>query len=129
MSLLETKGLCKNYGDSMILSDIDPQINQGGFVVIMGQSGRGKSTLVYCVSGMDEPSSGKRHFDGVDMAELSGRQMQELRLKRMEFVFRKPCFLKSLSIIDHIVYPAFSQGKRTGPGSSGKLRRSWKRWG
>ena len=110
MSILETKGLCKNYGGGNILSDIDFQINIGEFVAIMGQSGCGKSTLLYCVSGMDNPSSGKIYFDGVDMADLSGKQMQELRLKRMGFVFQKPSFLKNLSIIDNIVYPAFQLG-------------------
>ena len=111
MSILETKGLCKNYGANNILSDIDLQINIGEFVAVMGQSGGGKSTLLYCVSGMDNPSSGKVCFDGVDMADLSGKQMQELRLQRMGFVFQKPSFLKNLSIIDNIVYPAFQLGE------------------
>ena len=111
MSILETKGLCKDYGANNILLNIDLQINIGEFVAIMGQSGGGKSTLLYCVSGMDKPSSGKICFDGVDMADLSGKQMQELRLKRMGFVFQKPNFLKNLSIIDNIVYPAFQLGE------------------
>ena len=111
MSILETKGLCKNFGTSNVLSDIDLRINKGEYIAIMGQSGCGKSTLLYCVSGMDNPSSGQRYFDGVDMAELSDKQMQELRLKRMGFVFQKPSFLKNLSIIDNIVYPAFQSGE------------------
>ena len=111
MSILETKGLCKNYGGGNILSNVDLQINIGEFVAVMGQSGGGKSTLLYCVSGMDDPSSGKIYFDGVDMQKLSDKQMQELRLKRMGFVFQKPSFLKNLSIIDNIVYPAFQLGE------------------
>ena len=110
MSILEAKGLCKSYGANNILSDIDLQIDTGEFVAVMGQSGGGKSTLLYCISGMDKPSSGKTYFDGVDMTELSDKQMQELRLKRMGFVFQKPSFLKNLSIIDNIVYPAFQLG-------------------
>ena len=111
MSILEAKGLCKNYGGSNILSDIDFQIDIGEFVAVMGQSGGGKSTLLYCISGMDKPSSGKIFFDGADMTNMSGQQMQELRLKRMGFVFQKPSFLKNLSIIDNIVYPAFQLGE------------------
>ena len=111
MSILEAKGLCKDYGGNNILSDIDLQINAGEFVVIMGQSGCGKSTLLYCISGMDDPTSGKRYFDGADISEMSGQQMQELRLNRMGFVFQKPSFLKNLSIMDNIVYPAFQSGK------------------
>ena len=111
MSILEAKGLCKSYGGGNILSDIDFQINVGEFVAVMGQSGGGKSTLLYCISGMDEPSSGKIYFDGSDMTDMSNKQMQELRLKRMGFVFQKPSFLKNLSIIDNIVYPAFQLGE------------------
>ena len=111
MSILETKGLCKSFGASNVLSDIDLQINKGEYVAIMGQSGCGKSTLLYCVSGMDNPTSGKRYFDGADMAGLSDKQMQELRLRRMGFVFQKPSFLKNLSILDNIVYPAFQLGE------------------
>ena len=111
MSILETKGLCKDYGANNILSDVDFQISTGEFVAIMGQSGCGKSTFLYCASGMDHPSSGQIFFDGVDMADLSGKQMQELRLQRMGFVFQKPNFMKNLSIIDNIIYPAFQLGE------------------
>ena len=99
MSMLETKGLCKNYSSNNILSNVDLRINKGEFVAIMGQSGCGKSTLLYCISGMDKPSGGRICFDGVDMADLTNKQMQELRLERMGFVFQKTSFLKNLSII------------------------------
>lgn len=111
MSIIETKGLCKSYGSNSILSDVDFRIDRGEFVAIMGQSGCGKSTLLYCISGMDKPSAGRIYFDGVDMTDLSNKQMQELRLERMGFVFQKTSFLKNLSIIDNIVYPAFQLGK------------------
>lgn len=111
MSVLETKGLCKNYDTNNILSDIDLKLNKGEFIAVMGQSGCGKSTLLYCISGMDYPSSGKVWFDGTDMTDLSEKQMQELRLKKMGFIFQKPSFLKNLSIIDNIVYPAYQLGE------------------
>jgi len=111
MSILETKGLCKSYGSNSVLSDVDLQIDNGEFIAIMGQSGCGKSTLLYCISGMDKPSAGRIYFDGVNMADLTDKQMQELRLERMGFVFQKTSFLKNLSIIDNIVYPAFQLGK------------------
>lgn len=115
MSILETKGLCKSYGSNSVLSDVDFRIDNGEFIAIMGQSGCGKSTLLYCVSGMDKPSAGKICFDGVDMSDLTNKQMQELRLERMGFVFQKTSFLKNLSIIDNIVYPAFQLGEVNRP--------------
>ena len=111
MGILETRDLCRSFGENNILSNVSLQVNKGEYTAIMGQSGCGKSTLLYCISGMDEPTSGKRYFDGADMAMLSGREMQELRLKRMGFVFQKPSFLKNLSILDNIVYPAFQLGE------------------
>lgn len=111
MSILEAKGLCKSYGSNNVLSDVDLRVDNGEFIVIMGQSGCGKSTLLYCISGMDKPSAGRIYFDGVDMVDLSDKQMQELRLGRMGFVFQKTSFLKNLSIIDNIVYPAFQLGE------------------
>jgi len=111
MSILETKGLCKSYGSNSVLSDVDLRIENGEFIAVMGQSGCGKSTLLYCISGMDKTSAGRIYFDGVDMADLTDKQMQELRLERMGFVFQKTSFLKNLSIIDNIVYPAFQLGK------------------
>lgn len=111
MSILEAKGLCKSYGSNTVLSDVDLRIDNGKFVAVMGQSGCGKSTLLYCISGMDQASAGRIYFDGADMAELSDQQMQELRLGRMGFVFQKTSFLKNLSIIDNIVFPAFQLGK------------------
>lgn len=111
MSILEAKGLCKSYGSTNILSEVDLKIEKGEFVAIMGQSGGGKSTLLYSISGMDRPTGGTVTFDGVDMTALSPKQMQELRLKRMGFVFQKTSFLKNLSIIDNIVFPAFQLGE------------------
>lgn len=111
MNMLETNDLCKSFEQNTVLSDINVKIEKGEFVAVMGQSGCGKSTLLYCISGMDTPTSGSISFDEVALSELSDKQMQEMRLCKMGFVFQKPSFLKGLSIIDNIVYPAFQAGK------------------
>ena len=110
MSMIETKALRKSYGSNEVLSEVGLAVERGEFVAIMGQSGCGKSTLLYCISAMDQGTAGSVYFDGVDMASLSKKEMQELRLKRMGFVFQKTGFLKNLSIIDNIIYPAFQLG-------------------
>ena len=93
MSILEAKGLNKSYGSNTVLSDVELQIDNGEFIAIMGQSGCGKSTLLYCISGMDKPSAGRISFGGVNMEDLSDKQMQELRLEKMGFVFQKTSVL------------------------------------
>ena len=110
--MLKVRGLSKTYEGNQVLEQIDLEIGKGEFVVVMGQSGCGKSTLLYCISGMDSPTSGQVVFDGKELAGLSEREMESLRLKRMGFIFQKTNFLKNLSIMDNIVFPAFQNAER-----------------
>lgn len=110
---MRTESLCRSYGAGDILSDISIEIERGEFAAVMGQSGGGKSTLLYCISGMDKPTSGRVWFDSEDMTGMTPVQMQELRLGRMGFIFQKTSFLKDLSVIDNIVYPAFQLKKKS----------------
>ena len=110
--IIKAEGLTKDYGNGNVLTDVDLEISKGEFVAVMGRSGCGKSTLLYCISGMDKPTSGRVIFEGTDMAGLSDKKMQELRLKRMGFVFQKTGFLKNLNIMDNILYPAYQLNER-----------------
>lgn len=109
--MIKVNGLCKIYGESIILKNIDFHIKKGEFVAVMGQSGCGKSTLLYSISGMDKPTSGEVFFEGKKLSALSEKEMERLRLNRMGFIFQKANFLKNLSIEDNIVFPAFQAGK------------------
>lgn len=111
MNVLEVRNLCKKYGDTEILHNVNFDIGEDEFVAIMGQSGGGKSTLLYTVSGMDSPDSGSVFLAGDEITKLSAKKMQEIRLSKMGFVFQKTSFLKNLSVADNIVYPAFQLGK------------------
>lgn len=111
--VLQVKNLNKSYGAGAILSDVDLSLMRGEFVAVMGQSGCGKSTLLYCISGMDRADSGQILFDGQDLMQMKEQEMQRLRLLHMGFVFQKTSFLKNLSIMDNIVFPAFQAGKRS----------------
>ncbi len=111
--MIKTEALTKDYGNGNVLTDINLEIKKGEFTAVMGQSGCGKSTLLYCISGMDKPTSGRVIFEGTDMSGLPDKKMQELRLKRMGFVFQKTGFLKNLNIMDNILYPAFQLGERS----------------
>ena len=64
--ILRTEKLCKTFSNGWlqqhVLKNMDIDIMQGDFTVIMGASGSGKSTLLYALSGMDRPSLGKVYF-------------------------------------------------------------------
>ena len=65
-TLIKTNKLCKTFsnGGQMqhVLKNIDLEIYDGDFTIIMGASGAGKSTLLYALSGMDKPTLGEINF-------------------------------------------------------------------
>lgn len=77
------------------------------FVSIMGPSGSGKSTLLYTVSGMDRLTAGEVLFDGISLSQLSEKQMAEVRLHKMGFIFQQMHMLKNLSIYDNIILSGY----------------------
>lgn len=89
-----------------ILKDINISVHKGEFIAIMGPSGSGKSTLLNMLSGMDRPSSGSILFNKTNLEDLNSKDLASLRLNKMGFVFQNINFLKNLSILDNIAFPA-----------------------
>lgn len=69
MSLLEIRGLQKNFGELKVLRDINLSIKEGEVLVLIGPSGSGKSTLLRCLNLLETPTAGKIIFDGTNILE------------------------------------------------------------
>lgn len=114
---LEVKDLCKTYvtnkRQNNVLKNVSFYIEKGEMVAIMGPSGSGKSTLLYCVSGMDKPTAGEVILEGNDIAKLSDKDLSEVRLKQMGFIFQQMHMLKNLSIRDNILLPAYQSNDKS----------------
>jgi putative ABC transport system ATP-binding protein len=110
-NILEVKDLCKTYiinkNQNNVLKNINFTVNEGEMVAIMGPSGSGKSTLLYSVSGMDNITAGEIKFLGKDISKLKPKEIANIRLEKMGFIFQQMYMLKNLSILDNIVLPAF----------------------
>ena len=109
-TILEVKDLCKTYvidkRQNNVLKNVNFNVEEGEMVAIMGPSGSGKSTLLYSVSGMDHPTSGEVRFEGEDITKLPEKNLAELRLEKMGFIFQQMYMMKNLTILDNIVLPA-----------------------
>ncbi|MBQ3545146.1 MAG: ABC transporter ATP-binding protein [Lachnospiraceae bacterium] len=115
---LKVTDLCKTYitnkRQNNVLKNVTFSIEKGEMVAIMGPSGSGKSTLLYSVSGMDRPTAGEVMLDNKVITDMNEKELANVRLEKMGFVFQQCNMLKNLSIMDNIILPAYelSKGKK-----------------
>lgn len=69
-TILEVKGLKKNFDQNEVLKGIDLTVNKGDVISIIGPSGCGKSTFLRCVNCMEDPTGGSIFFHGEDLADM-----------------------------------------------------------
>lgn len=105
--ILTTNKLCKTFSSGglqqHVLKNLDINIIEGDFTIIMGASGAGKSTLLYALSGMDKPTLGDIHFEGREISGLSNDQLAVFRRDNCGFVFQQMYLLDNMSILDNIL--------------------------
>ncbi|WP_213167165.1 ABC transporter ATP-binding protein [Alkalicella caledoniensis] len=105
--IISTDKLCKtfSYGgvQQHILKNLDIEIYEGDFTVIMGSSGAGKSTLLYALSGMDKPTLGTIKFNQSVISDLSNDKLAVFRRLNCGFVFQQIYLMDNMSILDNIL--------------------------
>jgi len=106
------KSVTDSTGTLTILRDIDFTLNKGETAAIVGASGSGKSTLLSIVAGLDTPSSGTVHIDGVDLFALNEDQRAALRAEKVGFVFQSFQLLGNLTALENVMLPLELAGRR-----------------
>lgn len=97
--------------ETPVLRGISAHVRDGEFVAIMGKSGAGKSTFLYQMSLLDEPTSGSIVIDGIDTTGLSEKERIFLRLERLGYVFQDYALVPELTAIEQVMIPLLMQGK------------------
>lgn len=105
--IIKTEKLCKTFSSGGIqqhvLKNLDINIVEGDFTIIMGSSGSGKSTLLYAISGMDKPTLGEINFAGERLSKLNNDQLAIFRRYNCGFVFQQIYLLDNMSVMDNIL--------------------------
>ena len=114
-NILNVKNLCKTYivnkRQNNVLKNVNFAVSKGEMLAVMGPSGSGKSTLLYTVSGMDRATAGEVYFCERNIAVMSERELTNLRLNEMGFIFQQMYMLKNLTVLDNIILPACQSDK------------------
>ena len=116
-SILHTEKLCKTFSNGGIqqhvIKNLDIDIREQDFTVIMGASGSGKSTLLYALSGMDKPSLGKVFFGDTDISGYSNDELAVFRRKNCGFVFQSIYLLENMTVLDNVLTGALVAQKNS----------------
>lgn len=92
MAFIKLENITKKYGSGeaeiVALNGINLSIEKGEFVVILGSSGAGKSTMLNIVGGMDSATSGKYFVNDTDVTSLSDKDLAVFRRHEVGFVFQ-----------------------------------------
>ncbi|MFK7806162.1 MAG: ABC transporter ATP-binding protein [Saprospiraceae bacterium] len=81
-------------------------------LLILGRSGKGKTTLLHLLAGILPAEKGQVIIDQEDLTQLSPRALDQYRGENIGLIFQTAHFIKSLSVIDNLIMPAFLVGKK-----------------
>ena len=102
--LLRVESLGVRFGRHEVLRDISLDLAAGDTLVVLGESGCGKTVLLKSMIGLVRPSAGNVSFEGRSLARMTDRQLAHLRT-RYGFVFQGAALFDSLTIADNIAFP------------------------
>lgn len=105
-TVIEFRDVVRTFGEGEALqyavNHIDFTIEQGEFVVILGQSGAGKSTVLNMLGGMDQPTSGEVIIDGKVISNMNDKQLSDYRAKTIGFIFQFYNLIPTLTAYENV---------------------------
>ncbi|HEX3177677.1 MAG TPA: ABC transporter ATP-binding protein [Methylomirabilota bacterium] len=102
--MIRVEGLRKAFGSNQVLRGIDLEVPTGSITIIIGRSGGGKSVLLRHLVGLVRPDAGRIVVDGVDVARLGGRALDDVR-RRYGVVFQGGALFDSMTCGENIAFP------------------------
>lgn len=114
--ILNLQNIYKDYNQDKlvvpVLKDVSLQVGEGEYVAIMGPSGSGKTTLMNIIGCLDRPTSGTYELDGKDILALKDKELSEVRLNSVGFVFQNFQLMPRESALDNVCLPLIYAGVR-----------------
>jgi len=101
--LVQVENLEKRFDAVRALGGVSFEVESGEWIAIMGPSGSGKTTLINILGGLDHPSSGRVVVDGMEIGELSERELTLYRADKIGFVFQQFHLVPYLTALENVM--------------------------
>ena len=109
MNVIEIQGVTKNYplGSTTVhaLKSIDFTVGEGDFLSIVGPSGSGKTTMLNIIGCIDHATGGTVKIHGTDVTQMTDKQLTNLRLHKIGFIFQTFNLIPVLTIRENVEFP------------------------
>lgn len=112
-SIIEITDLRKSYGDNHVLNGFNMTLSKGENLVIMGKSGSGKSVMIKCLIGLENPDSGSIIVMGNDISQLDRDELDDLRTE-IGFLFQGSALYDSMTVRENLEFPLRRHTKKFG---------------
>ncbi|MER6453030.1 ABC transporter ATP-binding protein [Streptomyces sp900105245] len=121
--MLSAVGVDLSYGSQPAVRDAHLHVAPGEVAAITGQSGSGKSSLLYCLAGVLPATRGQVRFEGRVLGGLTDEEMSALRRERFGFVFQYGELLPELTVEENAALPLrlSGQGKKSALAAAGRV--------
>jgi lipoprotein-releasing system ATP-binding protein len=110
--MISSKNLKFSYSSQKQFHFPDIRCSNNETLLILGQSGKGKTTLLHLLALLLRPESGQICIAGEDVAQLSSSQITNIRAKNIGIIFQRAHFTGSLSVLDNILLPNYFAGQK-----------------
>lgn len=112
-TVIEIRDLKKSYGHNQVLNGFNMHLVEGENLVIMGKSGSGKSVMIKCLIGLEEPDSGTIVVMEKDISTLKREELDELRTE-VGFLFQGSALYDSMTVRENLEFPLRRHTKKFG---------------
>lgn len=110
--LVDVRNISVRFGAQQVLRNISVKIPAGQTVVLIGESGCGKTVLMKSIIGLVRPQTGRVFFDSKEIGTLNEREISRLRL-RFGFLFQNAALFDSMTVGQNVAFPLRQHGKYT----------------